>query len=999
MDTSCLKNQWGILLFTVIFTLLSISSKPAFALGNNETDRLALLALKDQLLVGGSHPGALTSWNASLNFCNWQGVRCGRRQERVISLNLSSLNLVGSISPSIRNLTFLRELNLSHNSLLGSIPKELGHLRRLRSLLLGYNNLQGEIPVELSNCSNLQVISLSENKVTGEIPFSFGDLKNLTKLHLFANTLTGAIPSSLGNLSSLSTLSLESNHLQGHLPNALGRLINLEYLYIGGNNLSGSIPSTYNLSSVTNIDASYNQLSGRLPYEIDIMFPNLQVLFLGSNQMTGTIPRSISNISSLQFFDFTGNGFRGPVPDNLGKLKNLQGLLEVLGIDLNRFGGVFPNSIANLSTSLRYLYMGGNQITGSIPEGIGNLVNLNRWEVMKNFIVGEIPVSIGNIQNLEGLYLASNNVTGKIPSSIGNISRLSDLDLSRNKFEGAIPLSLSNCKYMQKLDLSLNKLNGSIPYKLFGGLESLIYVNLSHNSFTGPFPSDLSNLKNLAELYVDNNNFFGEIPQTLGESLGLRTLYMQKNSFQGNIPQSFASLRSLENLDLSYNNLSGTIPLELQKLPFLVSINLSFNQLDGEVPKEGVFKNVSGFTFLGNKKLCGGIPEMELPKCCNNNPKKKGKFSSTKVIIAMTLSILLGSILVVLLVCLSRRRKSGRGLIPEALVGDGYLRLSYKELLQATQGFASSNLIGSGSYGSVYKGVLHQEEKPVAVKVLHFQNRGAAKSFQAECKALKEVRHRNLVKIITSCSSIDYQGNDFKALVFEFMPNGSLESWLHEQHESRYLSLTQRLDIAVDVAYAIDYLHHDCKKLVVHCDLKPTNILLDEDLVAHVADFGLARLLSSDIGNMDGTDQTSSSIIKGTMGYVPPEYGMGGAVSSEGDIYSYGILLLEMIIGRRPIDDLFHDGLNLHNFCKLALPERLAEILDFRLLEESGKRLRSRPNMKGEIMECLVSFTKVGVACSVEVPGDRMRIKDAIVELHATKARLLRTGVCKGDRR
>ena len=190
-------------------------------------------------------------------------------------------------------------------------------------------------------------------------------------------------------------------------------------------------------------------------------------------------------------------------------------------------------------------------------------------------------------------------------------------------------------------------------------------------------------------------------------------------------------------------------------------------------------------------------------------------------------------------------------------------------LFRSTQGFASSNLIGSGSFGFVYKGVLHQQGKPVAVKVLNLQNHGAARSFMAECKALRKVLHRNLLKIITSCSSIDYQGNDFKALVFELMPNGSLESWLHEQYESRYLNLAQRLDIAVDVANAIDYLHHGCEMLIVHCDLKPTNVLLDDDMVAHVGDFGLAKLLSSETNTTD-SDQTSFSMIKGTVGYVAP---------------------------------------------------------------------------------------------------------------------------------
>ncbi|XVF83932.1 hypothetical protein PTKIN_Ptkin16aG0534000 [Pterospermum kingtungense] len=1024
MEKSCLKNQWILQLCIVILTL---SLGPAFAMAlENETDRLALLALKDQLVGASPGAGPLNSWNDSVHFCDWQGVRCGRRHQRVRALNLVGLKLAGSISTLIANLTFLREVDFSDNILKGNIPIEFGHLRRLRYLNLSHNNLQGQLPVELTNCSNLRVLSLGQNNLTGKIPFNIGGLKNLIKFSVRFNSLSGTIPSSIGNLSSLNHLVLGDNLFQGNIPSTLGRLSKLEFLVLEQNQLSGTLPpSVYNLSSMVISSFDGNRLYGRLEPELGFAFPKLEEFYIGGNQFSGKIPRSVSNMSSLTSFDIGENNFVGSVPNNLGNLKNLQALiidgnhlgsgkagdldfissltnctqLQTLYLQFNRFGGVLPSSVANLSTQLQILYVAANQIYGSIPVAIGNLFSLNVFYMGVNLLTGGIPDSIGKLQNLEGLALDGNSLSGKIPSSIGNLTRLSILSLQENNFEGRISVSLRKCKSLERLYLSDNKLIGAVPGQLFGALEHLFILDLSNNSFTGLLPSDIGSLKNLVELYVEHNNFFGEIPNELGDSSALTTINMQENSFEGSIPRSFGNLRALENLDLSHNNLSGVILGELAKLPFLVSLNLSFNQLEGEVPNAGVFKNVSGFSFVGNKKICGGIQELKLPKCFS---EKKRKVLSTKVIIAMILSILFSSILAVLLVYRLRRRKSGRGLIPVALFEDRYLRLSYKDLLEATQGFASSNLIGSGSFGSVYKGVLHRQEKPVAVKVLNLQNHGAARSFMAECKALRKVRHRNLLKIITSCSSIDYQSNDFKALVFEFMPNGSLESWLHEQHESRYLNLAQRLDIALDVANAIDYLHHDCETLIVHCDLKPTNVLLDDDLVAHVADFGLAKLMSNEAAGNISSDQSSPSMLKGTIGYVAPEYGMGGMVSSEGDIYSYGILLLEMITRRKPTDDLFHDGLSLHNFCKIALPGQLIEILDSRLLEEIGEmrqRLRHRPNMEGEIWECLVSFTKIGVACSVEAPGDRMRIKDAIAELKAAKARLVRTGVYIGDRR
>ncbi|XVF83237.1 hypothetical protein PTKIN_Ptkin16aG0118300 [Pterospermum kingtungense] len=493
-----------------------MSFNHALAMGN-ETDRVALLALKDQL-VDGSSAGALVSWNASLHFCEWEGVRCGRQHQRVISLRLIGMKLGGSISPSIGNLSFLREANLSDNGLQGNIPREIGHLRRLRFLNLSQNNLQGNIPTELSNCSNLQVINLEKNSLSGQIPFIFGDndMKNLTRLLLGANNLTGSIPSDLGNLSSLADIQLADNHFEGIIPDAIGRQSNLKILSFGGNSLSGTIPSSiYNLSSMTYIGMAGNKLSGNLAPEIGIAFPKLEDLHIGYNNFTGRIPRSVTNISSLKQIDISSNGFSGSVPGNMGNLKNLDllavdynhlgigkegdldfvssltncSLLKVLIIDGNRLGGVLPDSVANLSAQLEYLYIGGTQISGSIPTEIGNLVKLTHIRIYDSSLTGNIPTSIGKLQNVGQFDLSMNRLSGNIPSSIGNLSQLLSLYLNDNNFEGRIPLRLTDCKSMEKMDLSRNKLGGSIKDQLGAGFENLIILNLSQNSFTGVFPS------------------------------------------------------------------------------------------------------------------------------------------------------------------------------------------------------------------------------------------------------------------------------------------------------------------------------------------------------------------------------------------------------------------------------------------------------------------------------------------------------------------------------
>ncbi|KAI4351067.1 hypothetical protein L6164_005452 [Bauhinia variegata] len=994
-------------LILCIIVSQTLVNKPTTSAGlrlGSETDRLALLALKDKLTRG--LPDVLSSWNESIHFCEWQGIICSSRHVRVAVLYLTNQNLGGTISPALGNLTFLKWLNLSLNNLHGGIPKEVGRLKRLQRINLAGNNLEGEIPAELTNCSNLVFINFVANNLTGKVPFWLGSMKHLISLILGTNNLVGTIPPSLGNLSSLEVLVLSYNHLEGSFPDSLGGLSNLRFLLVAANFLSGIIPpSLYNLSNMQNIDVAVNQFVGSLPSNIDIAFPKLEVFAFDLNRFTGTIPSSIGNISNLQTFDIGNCSFSGPTPATFGRLINLQYLnigfnnlgngitsdldflssltncsqLNELIFQGNRFGGALTDLIGNFSTHLNTLLMGYNQISGTIPETIGRLVGLTFLRMEDNLLEGTIPTSIGKLTNLGELVFYLNRLSGNIPSSIGNLSMLFDLELDTNSLEGGIPLSFSHIANMQRLYLYRNNLSGNIPHQVFSNQQSLVILDLSQNSLTGSVPSEFGKMKQLVELYLQENKLSGDIPSELGECSELRELLMGGNFLQGSIPSSFGSLKSLEILDLSRNNLSGPIPGELRKLSMLTSLNLSFNHLHGEIPIGGVFNNITGLSLYGNDYLCGGIPELKLPACPVIHMKKTKKALYLKVILIILLTgVFLCSIVSIIILYMTKKPKR---LSTTASLENRFLMVSYGELHEATNGFSSTNLIGIGSFGSVFKGTFAHFSNPIAVKVLNLQTRGASKSFVAECTALCRVRHRNLVRILTCCSSIDYKGADFKALVFEFMPNGSLENWLHcdEQSESenQNLNLIQRLDVAIDVAQALDYLHNDSEEVIVHCDIKPNNIFLDNDMVAHLGDFGLARLLDEAKGN-GSREQATSSMVKGTIGYIPPEYGIGGAVSVVGDIYSYGILLLEMIVGRKPTDSMFNENLSLHMMCKMALLEGLIEQVDPHLLEQSDDRIR----------EALVSLARVGVACSSELPSERMSIKDVIVELLAIKRKL-----------
>jgi hypothetical protein len=425
------------------------------------------------------------------------------------------------------------------------------------------------------------------------------------------------------------------------------------------------------------------------------------------------------------------------------------------------------------------------------------------------------------------------------------------------------------------LDLSYNSLSGPLPSEV-GTMTNLNELILSGNQLSGQIPSSIGNCIVLQKLLLDKNSFEGSIPQSLGNIKGLNILNLTVNKLSGRIPDAIGNIRDLQQLYLANNSFSGSLPAVLQNLSSLSKFDVSFNNLQGEVPDGGVFRNITAIAIAGNTNLCGGAPQLHLTPCATStSSKNKRKRAKSLVISLATTGAILLSLSVILLVCIlcKKLKQSQKTVVQYSVPEDHYERIPYHALLRGTNGFSDENLLGRGSYGAVYKCILDTEERALAVKVFNMGQSRYSKSFEAECEAMRRLRHRSLIKIITCCSSFNDHGQEFKALVFEFMPNGSLDGWLHPKSQepatNNTLSFAQRLNTAVDIVDAVEYLHNYCRPSVIHCDLKPSNILLADDMSTRVGDFGISRILQENTS--EGMHNSYSLTgIRGSIGYVAP---------------------------------------------------------------------------------------------------------------------------------
>ncbi|CAK8530747.1 unnamed protein product [Lathyrus sativus] len=952
--------------------------------GISDLMQLRVVNLENNILTGNilfMFDNSSSLQNLNLGFNNLSGNLPSNVCQGIPNLKILYLyanDLSGKIPKVWSYCKELEDLELSYNNFdKGPLSADIGNLTKLQFLYLSNNNLEGAIPLSLFNISSLIQINFDINHLNGTLPQDMcHQLPHLEIITLHVNYLEGFIPRSIGNCTTLTRLTLQDNFFTGSIPMEIGHLNQLEYLQFGSNNLSGSIPlNILNISTMVSFLLHLNSLSGNLPSNMGFGLSNLLQLHLYGNKFVGKIPSSISNASSMYELDLSENEFSGVVPSSLGDLTFLKSLflggnnltliddshefnfltslascryLKYLDISQNSLLSKLPKSIGNLSVENFSATSCG--IRGNIPLEIGNISNLIRLSLSSNDLNGPIPITIKGLHELQYLDLGDNGLRGSLLHELCEFRSLSELYLTSNKFYGVLPTCLGNMTSLRKFHIGSNRLTSTIPTS-FWNLKDILEVNLSSNALIGNLPFEISNLRALVLLDVSKNQISSNIPPTIGLLNTLETLSLANNKLKGPIPTSLGEMVNLGFLDLSQNLITGVIPKSLESLSLLKHLNLSYNRLQGEIPNGGPFKNFTAQSFIHNEALCGS-PRLKVSPC--ENHIRKMSMTKKLLIICMSSIIVVLGILVVACVILRmhKRKKIGNPIEKDLSTLGAPRRISYYELVQATNGFNESNLLGKGGFGSVYQGML-TSGKMVAIKVLDLNLEATSRSFDAECNAMRNLRHRNLVQVITSCSNLD-----FKSIVMEFMTNGSLEKWLYS--ENYFLDFLQRLNIMIDVASALEYLHHGSSIPVVHCDLKPSNVLLDEDMVAHVSDFGISKLL-------DEEHSKTHTETLATLGYVAPEYGSKGVISVKGDVYSYGIMLMEIFTAKKPTNEMFAGELSLKTWISESMAKSVMEVVDFNLVSQHEK----------EIHEVLV----LALRCCEDSPEARINMMDVTTSL------------------
>nr|XP_043631736.1 systemin receptor SR160 [Erigeron canadensis] len=921
-------------------------------------------------------------------------------------------NLTGTVitTPRSQCSEVLREVDLSGNRITGPVSalSGLSGCPLLKTFNFSRNLLDfsdgGVTPFGVSP----QVIDLSYNRISGSglFPWMLSEgCGELVEFNVSGNNISGSVPDILKSCLLLQVLDISKNNFSGVLPvgNFVG-LSNLKVLNLGFNNFVGELPEMlHEFTNLERFDVSSNEITGGIPGGIcENVDSKLKVLYLQNNKLTGAIPESVSNCSNLVSLDLSFNLLTGKIPKSFRYLSKLQDLI----IWMNLLSGEIPEELMYV-TELENLILDFNYLTGSIPASLSNCSNLNWISLSNNKLGGEIPAALGQLSNLAILKLGNNSFSGKIPAELGDCKSLVWLDLNTNQLSGTIPPDLfkqsgyiaaaflTGKPYVYIKNDGSDQCHGAGNLLEFGGIRLVDLDRISSRHpcnftrvYSGMTQPNFNHNGSMIFFDLSYNRLEGGIPKELGKMYYLNILNLGHNDLTGPIPDELGRLKNVAILDLSHNRLNGSIPNALNGLG-LGDADLSYNNLSGMIPVAAPFDTFPPNRFSNNSGLCG----YPLPPCGADNAKSNGHRKSNKREASLAGSVAMGLLfslfcifgVILLLVEMRKRRRKKAAASLEAYTdgggnsysggrGDGNAstawrltstrealsislaafneplrKLTFADLLEATNGFDNNSLIGSGGFGDVYRAQL-KDKSVVAIKKLIQVSGQGDREFTAEMETIGKIKHRNLVSLLGYCKV-----GDERLLVYEYMKFGSLEDVLHDRKKIGIkLNWATRRKIAIGSARGLAFLHHNCIPHIIHRDMKSSNVLLDDNLEARVSDFGMARHMSVMETHL------SVSTLAGTPGYVPPEYYQSFRCSTKGDVYSYGVVLLELLTGKQPTDSPDFGDNNLVGWVKQHARLRVSDVFDRELLRED-------PTLEIELLQHL----KVACACLDDRPWKR----------------------------
>uniref|UniRef100_A0A2N9HKX4 Protein kinase domain-containing protein n=1 Tax=Fagus sylvatica TaxID=28930 RepID=A0A2N9HKX4_FAGSY len=747
-------------------------------------------------------------------------------------------------------------------------------------------------------------------------PLTFTALSRLRRLNLGGNSFSGTIPASIGQLTELRTLQLFSCPFTGSFPPEIGNLSNLERLELAYNvNMTAAVlPSNFmKLKKLTYLWMAGSNLIGEIPDTIGEM-EALVHLDLAKNSLSGKIPSSLFMPKNLSIVYLYRNQLSGEIPRVVEALN-----IDVIDLSDNKLNGTIPEDFGRLR-NMSGLSLFFNQLSGKIPDSIGRLPRLMILKLFTNNFSGTLPPDLGRYSKLQEFQVSSNRLTGNLPEHLCDNGRLIGVVAFDNNLTGKLPESLGNCSYLRIVSVYNNNLSGNIPSGLWKTLDLSILL-LSDNSFTGKLPQSVST--KLSRLEMSNNKFSGNIPVGVSSWGNLVVFKASNNLFTGIIPNELTALPRLTTLLLDQNRLSGSLPSDIISWNRLNTLNLSRNEISGLIPKElGSLASLTDLD-LSENQLSGQIPpQLGLLKLNSFN--------------------------------LSSNHLTGR--IPTQFENNAYAR----SFLNNTSLCAT---VDQGRYTVL---LFNPPNDIVAVKRI-WNNRKLEqklkKEFLAEVKILRfNIQHSNIVKLLC-CISNDVS----KLLVYEYSNNHSLDQWLHRKIKASTTSSSvhhvvldwpKRLHIAIGAAQGLFYMHHGCSPPIVHRDVKSSNILLDSEFNAKIADFGLAKMFKEG-------ELTSMSVVAGSFGYIAPEHAHTIRVNEKIDIYSFGVILLELTTGREANDGDEHTSLAQWAWRHIQKGNPIVDALDEEVKE---------PCYLDE-MSCVFNL---GIICTDTQPSKRPSMKDVV---------------------